>query len=133
MPRYSASGGDPWRSTSTASPPSARPASSKPRLIRRLRTTRSSLDFGGETNSRKLRFRAHICRFARRTKYRVCTVEGYRLYRLDGVAKVASAEWIDADDDQAAIAAAKEMMDGHGWELWNRTRLVIRIDPAKRR
>ena len=60
-------------------------------------------------------------------------MEGYRLYRLDGVAKVASAEWIDADDDQAAIAAAKEMMDGHGWELWNRTRLVIRIDPAKRR
>ena len=53
-------------------------------------------------------------------------VEGYRLYRLDGVAKVASAEWIEADDDQAAIEVATKKMDGHGWELWDRTRLVIR-------
>jgi hypothetical protein len=59
-------------------------------------------------------------------------VEGYRLYRLDGANKVASAEWIEADDDDTAIEAAKEMMDGHGWELWNRTRMVIRLE-AKRR
>jgi hypothetical protein len=60
-------------------------------------------------------------------------VEGYRLYRLDGVAKVASAEWIEADDDQAAIEVATKKMDGHGWELWDRTRLVIRREPKERR
>lgn len=52
---------------------------------------------------------------------------GYRLYGLDGVDKVASAEWIEADDDQAAIAAAEQMMDGHDCELWRGPRLVTRL------
>ena len=59
-------------------------------------------------------------------------MEGYRLYRLDGAGKVASAEWIEANDDDAAIVAAKEKMDGHGWELWDRRRLVIRLDKRGR-
>jgi len=59
-------------------------------------------------------------------------VEGYRLYRLDGANKVASAEWIEADDDGAAIATAKQKMDGHCWELWDRRRLVIRLDKRGR-
>ena len=59
-------------------------------------------------------------------------MEGYRLYRLDGANKVASAEWIEADDDGAAIATAKQKMDGHGWELWDRRRLVIRLDKRGR-
>ncbi len=54
-------------------------------------------------------------------------VAGYRLYGLDGVDKVASAEWIEADDDQAAIAAAEQMMDGHDCELWLGPRLVTRL------
>ena len=49
----------------------------------------------------------------------------YRLYCLDGVGKVVSAEWIDADDDTAAIEAAN---DGHPCELWERSRLVIRLE-----
>ena len=52
----------------------------------------------------------------------------YRLYGLDGVGKVASAEWIEAEDDEAAIEAAKKMMDGYKYELWERSRLVIRFD-----
>lgn len=52
---------------------------------------------------------------------------GYRLYTLDGVNRVASAEWIEADDDEAAIVAAKDMMDGHDGELWSRSRLVARL------
>ena len=60
-------------------------------------------------------------------------MEGYRLYRLDGAHKVASAEWIDADDDQAAIAAARQKMDGHSWELWDRRRLIIRIEGKRDR
>jgi hypothetical protein len=52
---------------------------------------------------------------------------GYRLYGLDGVRKVASAEWFEADDDQAAVAAAREKMDGHDCELWQGDRLVARL------
>ena len=53
---------------------------------------------------------------------------GYRLYSLDGAKKVVSAEWIEADDDESAVEVAKEKMDGHGCELWKRTRLVARLD-----
>ena len=52
---------------------------------------------------------------------------GYRLYGLDGVDKVASGEWIEADDDETAIEVAKTMMDGHGCELWQGKRRVARI------
>lgn len=51
----------------------------------------------------------------------------YRLYGLDGINKVARGEWIEAQDDQAAIEAAKATMDGHDSELWRGKRLVARI------
>jgi cobalamin biosynthesis protein CbiG len=54
-------------------------------------------------------------------------VADYRLYGLDGVNKVASGEWFDAEDDQAAIEVAKKMMDGHDCELWAGKRFVARI------
>jgi len=54
-------------------------------------------------------------------------VAGYRLYGLDGVKKVASGEWFDAEDDQAAIEIATKMMDGHDCELWRGPRLIARI------
>ena len=56
---------------------------------------------------------------------------GYRLYGLDGVSKVASGDWIEADDDEAAIAAAKEQYDGHECELWQGRRLVARLNPRR--
>jgi hypothetical protein len=59
------------------------------------------------------------------------TVTGYRLYCLDGANKVASAEWIDADDDKAALEAAKEIVDGQECEIWQGTRLVARL-PRRR-
>ena len=52
---------------------------------------------------------------------------GYRLYGLDGVDKVASGEWFEADDDETALEVAKRMMDGHDCELWQGSRLVARI------
>lgn len=55
----------------------------------------------------------------------------YRLYGLDGVNKVSSGDWFDADDDETAIEAAKEAMDGHDCELWQGKRLVARL-PHKR-
>ena len=53
---------------------------------------------------------------------------GYRLYSLDGANKVASADWIDADDDRGAIEVATQMHDGHECELWQGKRLVARLD-----
>lgn len=59
--------------------------------------------------------------------YGLVQVTGYRLYGLDGVDKVASGEWFEADDDQAAIEVAKTLMDGHDCELWQGQRFVSRI------
>jgi hypothetical protein len=55
-------------------------------------------------------------------------VASYRLYCLDGLSKVASGEWFDADDDQAAIEVAKDTHDGFECELWQGKRLVARLD-----
>ena len=51
----------------------------------------------------------------------------YRLYCLDGLSKVESAEWIEADDDGRAVELAKTMMHGLPCELWQGGRLVARI------
>ena len=57
---------------------------------------------------------------------------GYRLYGLDGVNKVVSAEWIEAEHDSGAIAVAKEKMDGQPVELWQGLRLVARIERKRK-
>lgn len=51
----------------------------------------------------------------------------YRLYCLDGVGKVASAEWIDAESDEEALRAAEQMRGDRTCELWNNSRLVARL------
>jgi hypothetical protein len=68
-----------------------------------------------------------------RRSNRVVRVAEYRLYGLDGVNKVASGEWFDADDDQAAIEVAKTMMDGHDCELWKGKKFVARIPHEAKR
>ena len=52
----------------------------------------------------------------------------YRIYCLDGLDKVASAEWIDAADDAAAIEMVRDKWDGHKCEVWHRQRLVGTVD-----
>ena len=59
-------------------------------------------------------------------------MSSYRLYCLDGVGKVMSAEWIDADDDKAAVEAAMKFVDGYRYELWDRSRLVMQLDPKRK-
>jgi len=59
-------------------------------------------------------------------------VAGYRLYCLDGVNKVASADWIEADDDEAAIEVAKKTHQGQLCEVWQGPRLVARVDLRRR-
>ena len=53
---------------------------------------------------------------------------GYRLYCLDGLSKVSSGEWIDADDDEAAIASVRQTHDGQECEVWQGKRLVAHLD-----
>lgn len=60
-------------------------------------------------------------------------VASYRLYGLDGVSKVASGEWFEADDDEAAIEAAREKLDGQPCELWQGPRFVARLERKHRR
>ena len=57
----------------------------------------------------------------------------YRLYGLDGVNKVSSGEWFEADDDEAATNVARKMMDGHDCELWQGKRFVARIEHKRGR
>ncbi|HKX91858.1 MAG TPA: hypothetical protein VJM15_05460 [Sphingomicrobium sp.] len=52
----------------------------------------------------------------------------YRLYCLDGAGRVETAEWIEAADDQAAIAAASAGHQGRKCELWQGGRMVARLD-----
>jgi hypothetical protein len=52
----------------------------------------------------------------------------YRLYRLDKDGHVAGpADGFKCEDDQMAIARAKQLMDGHDVELWQLGRLVVRL------
>ena len=52
----------------------------------------------------------------------------YRLYCLDGVNKVASAQWIEADDDASAVEEANRTHQGYECEVWQGKRLVTRLD-----
>jgi hypothetical protein len=71
--------------------------------------------------------RCHSETSLRRHEFRDYNVETYRLYCLDGVGKVASAEWIEAEEDSGAIAAAEDMRQGRACELWQNSRLVARF------
>ena len=57
----------------------------------------------------------------------------YRLYCLDGVDKVVSAEWLEADDDEAALDTAEGMHHGRKCELWQGNRLVAKLGPQRGR
>ena len=54
----------------------------------------------------------------------------YRLYRLDGAGKIAGAEWLTADDDGHAERLAREVGSMTTVEVWDRKRLVARIQPS---
>jgi hypothetical protein len=58
-------------------------------------------------------------------------VASYRLYRLDGAGKINSAEWIEAADDEDAARQAGTRARGSTCEVWDRNRLVARIEPSK--
>ena len=57
------------------------------------------------------------------------SVPAYRLYQLDGVGKFTTAEWFEAEADDAALRHARDRASGR-FELWERGRLVIRSDSS---
>lgn len=52
----------------------------------------------------------------------------YRLYCLDQQGKISTAEWIEAEDDAAALAAARALAKPTDCELWLRNRMIDRIE-----
>ena len=57
----------------------------------------------------------------------------FRLYRLDGAGKIATAEWLAAESDDHALQLARDLKADSTIEVWNRNRFVGRIAPAARR
>jgi hypothetical protein len=55
----------------------------------------------------------------------------YRLYRLDGAGNITTAEWLTADDDEKAAELARDPDAQTTVEVWDRDRLVARIQPDK--
>ena len=54
----------------------------------------------------------------------------YIVYRLNEVGKIRHSEWIDADSDEQALAAARALKSSNGCEVWQRDRLVGRVERA---
>ena len=56
----------------------------------------------------------------------------YRVYCHDGANKVVSAEWVEAQSDQEAIAIIQAEYPKYGCELWEGRRLVAKIQSNRR-
>lgn len=56
----------------------------------------------------------------------------YRLYRLDGTGKIATAEWLEATDDADAEQRARSLGLACTCEIWDRNRLVARLEPGRK-
>ena len=55
-------------------------------------------------------------------------MSAYRVYCLDGASRFLSAEWIEAESDEHALALAARLSHGIAREVWDRDRLVGRIE-----
>ena len=55
---------------------------------------------------------------------------GYRVFTFDEDTHVVGVPTIvEAENDQAAIEAAKQLLDGHALEVWQLNRRVARLEP----
>jgi hypothetical protein len=57
----------------------------------------------------------------------------YRHYLLDGAGNITTAEWIDASDDDDAIAQVRARKLSCATEIWDKQRLVARIEATSAR
>lgn len=56
---------------------------------------------------------------------------GYRHYRLDGAGNINSAEWLEAADDDDAARQVRDRKLPFVSEIWDRNRLVARIEASE--
>jgi hypothetical protein len=56
-------------------------------------------------------------------------MKNYRVYCLDGASRIQSVEIVEAVNDAEALVAAKKLHQGFGREVWDRDRLVGKIQP----
>jgi hypothetical protein len=55
----------------------------------------------------------------------------YRFFTLDHDGKVSTPATIHSfEDDEAAMKAAKQRLDGHGIEVWQGARLIVDLEPT---
>jgi hypothetical protein len=54
-------------------------------------------------------------------------MSAYRVYCLDGAGNVWAAEWIEAEDDAAALEAARQFTRAVQCEVWQGQRVVGRV------
>ena len=54
----------------------------------------------------------------------------YRHYRLDGAGSISNAEWLEAADDADAVRKVRQQKLSSISELWDRNRLVARVEPS---
>ena len=59
------------------------------------------------------------------------SVQHYRLYWLDGAGKIATAEWLEANDDASARRQVHDRAEPQVCEIWERNRLVTRVEPRR--
>jgi hypothetical protein len=52
----------------------------------------------------------------------------YRHYRLDGAGNISKAEWVEAADDEEAVRQVRGRKLPVASEIWDRNRLVARIE-----
>lgn len=57
--------------------------------------------------------------------------ESYRYYCLDRVGHLHSAEWFEADSDEAAVAQIEAKHPDGMSEIWQGKRLVAKIEPRR--
>ena len=57
----------------------------------------------------------------------------YRYYHLDGLGHLHEAEWFEAADDQDAVAQIEARRADGTCEIWQGTRLVTKLSPARLR
>lgn len=58
--------------------------------------------------------------------------KNYRVYCYDGAHKIVTAEWIEAANDEEAIAKAVAAGFGSKCEIWEGKRLVAQLEDACR-
>jgi hypothetical protein len=53
----------------------------------------------------------------------------YRAYLIGPDDRIRTVELIEAEDDETAVETARPMGDGDAIEVWERGRLIARLDP----